>query len=257
MAPTQQQQLRQKTASMYTRRIPHNFFDKVSGKGPSDPEEAKKYWEFRKNKPRDSVDNEDPDGEQMVLEIKEMRKKLQQHILKQYNARVLEIAQEVNLNNELNQLPKKREDVQKNLLLLKPTDYRVVYEVFYARFTRQWNALQIDAWCDEENIVIVLPKVGDDSKSRVYSSDRGGFSTVARDAVNQARKYYINCLWTKKQWKVEKTKPNGIELVKGVDEYSLNGTTFHRFKIGKNPVWVYINDQSDSAFTGKRKVREL
>jgi hypothetical protein len=189
--------------------FPRNYFDISSGNSPKDIIEIKKRWEYRKNRPKSSIDDEVCDCIQMRKEIEEYRTSLRLHIAKVYFETARTIANQMGLKlQDTNQnaiLPK---DIVKALCQLPNTQENnvLVFKSFFEfHKKRSWLSAQIDVWLNENNMRL---KPKEKNNQKFYTNNRGGFTAVARYSKSQIMSRFMSPLYTKRKCCLASKRPS-------------------------------------------------
>ena len=194
---------------------PRNFFHQQTGAGPSTPEQAARFWMYRKSRRTDGLADteEQPDGEAMLQEIKDIRESLRTFILQSYQEGIQQRAKEMNIT-----IPGKAshpvviQDFRTILNGLESTkeNQMMVYELVHQfHKDRHWLADAIDRWFDREGMALAplqKPKFVDGKRTRICPTDRGGFSAVARSAKSQVVGGLMAPMLRNAGWSVSLTK---------------------------------------------------
>lgn len=186
---------------------PRDFFDLKKGGNPPNLEAAALLWPYRKDRPRrGAVEMVAPNGAVMMAECDAMRQSVRNYIQKKFMDDARRVAKELNFTMVCGTVPITPKDLKNALQALDNTVenrvfvYRICHE-FHR--DRSWMADAIDEWFIQENMVL-LPS-SDKSRRKKYTSDRGGFSVIARNAKAQALGGLMNPMLAKVGWCIART----------------------------------------------------
>ena len=188
---------------------PRNFFHPTTGANPSTAKDAACLWPYRRERPKFGVaDIMPPDGQAMLREIQEIRDSLRMFVINQYLIGLREKARLKNMRiNSNNALPISVTDFKQILhkLQLTTENQILVFEVFHSfHRDRSWLSHVIDMWLESEKMCLMerdTNGTSQDGKSkRIYGTDRGGFTPVARQAKSQALAGYMATMLNKAKW---------------------------------------------------------
>ena len=197
---------------------PRNFFNRNSGVGPANAEQAKRFWMYRKARRRDGLADteEEPDGNAMLQEIKQIRDSLRQFIFDSYMDGMRERAKEMNiLIKGQSSHPTTIADFRLLLNDMQSTlenQRKVVELVHLFHRDRHWLSAAIDKWMLREGMCLAplqKPKYVDGKRTRSCPTDRGGFSAVARSAKSQIVGGFMAPMLRNAGWSVSLTKGQG------------------------------------------------
>ena len=138
---------------------PRDFFNHKTGAGPANAEEAKRLWMYRKSRRQDGLaDTEEPDGEKMLAEIKEIRESLRQFITLKYSEDIRLKAKEMNLKMVGKaSFPHSIQDFKNIVVTLEnnESNQRLVFELVHLfHKDRGWLSNAIDMWLFREGMCL-------------------------------------------------------------------------------------------------------
>ena len=197
---------------------PRNFFHCKIGVGPKTAEQAARLWMYRKNRPRDGLaDTEsEPDGEAMLLEIKEIRDSLRMFICSTYMDGIRSRAKDLNLMIPgQSSFPTSLLDFRTILNKLESTMESQILAFELVRLfhkDRHWLSTAIDKWMLREKMFLTpiqKPKYVNGKRTRSCPTDRGGFSAVGRSAKSQIVASLMVPMLRNAGWSVALTKGQG------------------------------------------------
>ena len=209
------------TATNQERRLleyPRNFFDRQSGAGPANEEQAKRFWMYRKARRMDGLADteEEPDGKAMMLEIKQIRDSLREFVFNSYMDGLQIQAKKMNLLIKgQSSHPVTLLDFRTLLNELESTaeNQRLVFELIHLfSKDRHWLAAVIDKWMLQEGMCLAplqKAKFINGKRTRSCPTDRGGFSAVARSAKSQIVGGLMSSMMRNAGWSVSLTKGQG------------------------------------------------
>jgi hypothetical protein len=131
---------------------PRKFFHLRTGSGPKNATEAMKWWSSREKRPKpgNMIDDEPPDGLEMLREIATLRAKLRIYIGTEYFQVIRERAKRFGLINEqTGENAVLTKDLKKALSTLEntPENHQLVYNIFFEfHKSRSWMAKTLDKW---------------------------------------------------------------------------------------------------------------
>ena len=191
---------------------PRDFFDEKCGANPATNDDAAKLWAFRLNRPpKGGVDHELPNGEGMMREVKIMRQNLRGYIS---NCYLDDIRISARKNGMMlpttNTHPITIMDFKTIITQLPntPENNKMVWDVFHKPFRdRLWLANHVDQWFFKNRMILMNPparehKEDGEKTSKFYTSDRGGFGAVARQAKAEVIKGYMGPMLNKAKWNI-------------------------------------------------------
>ena len=197
---------------------PRNFFNRNSGAGPANDEQAKRFWMYRKARRRDGLADteEEPDGNAMLQEIKQIRDSLREYIFECYMEGIRDRAKNMNiLIKGQSSHPTTIADFRDLLNEMESTlenQRKVIELVHLFHRDRHWLSSAIDKWMLREGMCLAplqKPKYVDGKRTRSCPTDRGGFSAVARSAKSQIVGGFMAPMLRNAGWSVSLTKGQG------------------------------------------------
>ena len=240
---------------------PRNFFKHDSGAGPANAEQAKRLWMYRKNRRTDGLaDLEEPDGEAMLQEIKEIRESPRSFIVERYTEDIRDRAKEMTIMMpKVASYPVHLVDFRRilNSLESTPSNQRMVFELVHKfHKDRHWLADAIDRWFAREGMVLApqqKEKFVNGKRTRTCSTDRGGFSAVARSAKSAIVGSLMAPMLRNTGWSISLTKGQG----KNHDyeqKVKYNTSTFFYVVVCKNKVRQNAKKSIEIDWTWQQKV---
>ena len=189
--------------------FPRNYFDVSSGTSPTDIMEIQKRWEYRKNRCKSNIDDEEFDCIKMRKEIEDYRTSLRLHIAKAFFETARSIANVEGLKlQDTNQTAILPKDIVKALCQLENTQSNnvLVYKSFFEfHKKRSWLSAQIDEWLANNNMRL---KPTEKNSQKFYTDDRGGFTAVARYSKSQIISRFMTPLYIKRRWCIASKRPS-------------------------------------------------
>ena len=193
---------------------PRDFFNHKTGAGPANAEEAKRLWMYRKGRRQDGLaDTEEPDGEAMLIEIKEIRDSLRSFITARFweDIRIKAKDMDLRIRGKASNLVTNA-DFKHHLITLENTEanQKMVFELVHLfHKDRSWLSNAIDKWLDREGMYlseVQKPLIVDGKRTRKCANDRGGFSSVARSAKSQVVSGLMVPMLKNAGWMISLTK---------------------------------------------------
>jgi len=198
---------------------PYDLLDVETGIGPTNKDKAALLWQYREERPAPGVsETVEPDGIQMMKEIKRLRFSLQKHVQTKFWTHAKLTASLYGLRDpDTDQPPYNREDFHRCLGVLKrnegsqKNEIRVYMTIHKFHHERDWIAQRVDEWCKANYINIVYPDRptlnSNGKKARKCLTNRGGFGAWARCVKNALVKILMRNMLNHAGWCVS-TKPN-------------------------------------------------
>ena len=180
---------------------PRNFFDRITGGLPKDEEAASCLWGYRKSRPNNGSGNVDlvsADGGAMLKEMTEIRESLRSFVIDDFLADMQIMARRSEMKIQSNaEVPVTPRDFKTILRWLSnnPRNQKMVYDVVH-KFHRDrfWIANAVDKWFEREKMMLegeVRIQKENGKCTKVFATDRGGFTAVARAVKAQLVKSYM------------------------------------------------------------------
>lgn len=195
---------------------PRDFFALNTGASPRDAAAAALLWQYRKDRPRaGTTEHEAPDGEKMLREIEEMRVSLRNHVMAAYLQSVRDAARTHGMKrSDTGAEPVSEAHFHAILCNMKKTseNAEMVYLVFHQfHRDRNWLSGTVDSWLAENRMKLMpapKPTVAEteEKTQKTYTSDRGGFGVVGRQAKAQAMGKFMDRMLSKAKWNIQTTK---------------------------------------------------
>ena len=182
-------------------RYPRNFFDRITGALPKDEEAASCLWAYRKGRQNNGSGNADmvsADGRAMLNEMKDIRESLRRFVMDEFLADMRQMARRLEMQIQSNaEVPVTPSDFKKILrwLINNPRNQKMVYDVFH-KFHRDrfWIADAVDKWFEGEKMMLegeVRIQKENGKCAKIFVTDRGGFTAIARAVKAQLVKSYM------------------------------------------------------------------
>jgi hypothetical protein len=192
------------------RLYPRNFFNEETGAGAKNAQEALCWWPWRYDRPKPNMmDNEVPDGNMMLKEISDIRSNLRFYVGKEYFKMVKARAKKFGLINEATgEHAVLTKDLKAAISTLQntPENNELVYKIFNDfHKDRDWMANCIDRWMYESKMNLE-PQVNEGKK--LYPTNRGGFSAVARHAKSNINALFKDNLYKAQNWCLASSLPS-------------------------------------------------
>jgi len=210
---------------------PSNYFHRETDQvTPKTPEEAKKFWKFRRERTQELFDHNPTadEGQQMLKEMEDLRQSLRTYVTRAFYADAREMARTYNLTMpRTGAFPITPNDFvdalcalkQNRHLALSPEDGTLSNEakaylvLLHFHQGRKWLARTVDAWTATNRINIVfVPNEKTTSptttKPRKNVDDRGGFTAVAKYMKNEITKNVVRNMLSKAKWAVANRRYN-------------------------------------------------
>jgi hypothetical protein len=215
---------------------PRNFFHPSTGNGPANQQDAELFWQYRKSRPStSSIETQVADGKQMLREIVVIRRSLKTAVVTSFmeEARIAACSNNLFLPGT-NINPVTNRDFMTTLCSLEMTEEnaQLVYLMCHKfHRDRQWIALAIDKWMEEENMSLVAPVIqygpGTGKVKRQHSNDSGGFSVVGRGAKTQIVDKWMSAMLNKAKWHIVVANKGCIKKEYTRHETGVKGVFFY------------------------------
>jgi hypothetical protein len=232
---------------------PQDFFHVRTGAIPKSEEEAKRFWQHRKDRAKGTVDHVPPNGKVMLREMKAMHQRLTQCAAdqfyegaKQVAARIKKImvpGMEATPRTMMDLVGGAQEFVEKEGETVDAI--ATLHEVFlHFNRDRKWLTQVVDQWAESEGIKI-LPSP--EEKKRNHATMRGGFSVIAREAKKNAMQRIMRPLMKKNGWNISATyKAGSKDRTATLVSFRLSdGNNAKCFKVKKNQI-ALVSDKREA-----------
>ena len=208
--------------------FPKSHFNEKTGMPPKNEEDARRLWQWRKNRPPPGTDTgpiPENAGKTMLKEAKELHKSLRDFTIKAFMEDARKMADKWNLRIPgTNECPVLLKDFLKaHGAAMKRNDdneRKVHMTCHHFHRHRNWLADVVDRWCaTEAKIHIVGFGKVPGKEHREHPTDRGGFTVVAREAKAQAVKSLMRPMLKNAGWNIATTNGQGRGAAKQTKKY--------------------------------------